>query len=92
MTELALDVDTATPPVRRVRRARAELASAIAANRALGERIDHERRVRVAENRLRGEHDLARTVEDVLQRPCRCCWCRAIRAWAYASASRPTRA
>ena len=56
-------------PVRRLRRARARCsARAIAADRALGERIDPELPYVWAEIDFAATHDLARTVEDVLAR------------------------
>jgi glycerol-3-phosphate dehydrogenase len=63
-----LDVDTATH-LCGVYGARAiELGKAIAANRALGERLDHELPYVWAEIEFAARRDLARTVEDVLAR------------------------
>jgi len=66
--EYKLDVDTATH-LCGVYGARAiELGQAIAANRALGERLDHELPYVWAEIEFAARRDLARTVEDVLAR------------------------
>jgi glycerol-3-phosphate dehydrogenase len=68
MTQFALDVDTATH-LCGVYGARAHLlASRIAADRALGERLDPELPYVWAEVEFAVGHDLARTVEDVLAR------------------------
>jgi glycerol-3-phosphate dehydrogenase len=68
MTEHGLDVDTATH-LCGVYGARApELGAAIAANRALGERLDPELPYVWAEVDFAATHDLARTVDDVLAR------------------------
>ncbi len=68
MSEYGLDVDTATH-LCGVYGARAtELGAAIAAERSLGERIDHELPYVWAEIDFAARHDLARTVEDVLAR------------------------
>ena len=68
MTDHALDLDTATH-LCGVYGARApELGAMIAANRALGERIDHELPYVWAEVDFAATHDLARTVDDVLSR------------------------
>jgi len=68
MSEYKLDVDTATH-LCGVYGARAtELAKAIAADRTLGERIDHEVPYVWAEVDFAVTHDLARTIEDVLAR------------------------
>ena len=68
MTEHGLDVDTATH-LCGVYGARAPvLGAAIAANRALGQRIDPELPYVWAEIEFAARHDLARTVEDVLAR------------------------
>ena len=68
MSDHALDLDTATH-LCGVYGARApELGSMIAADRALGERIDHELPYVWAEIDFAATHDLARTVDDVLAR------------------------
>ena len=68
MTEFQLDVDTATH-LCGVYGARAPLlATRIAADRALGERLDPELPYVWAEIEFAASHDLARTVEDVLAR------------------------
>jgi len=68
MAEFALDVDTATH-LCGVYGARAHLlAGRIAADRALGERLDPELPYVWAEVEFAVTHDLARTVEDVLAR------------------------
>jgi glycerol-3-phosphate dehydrogenase len=68
MHEVGLDVDTATH-LCGVYGARAlELGAAIAKDRSLGERIDHELPYVWAEIDFAARHDLARTLEDVLAR------------------------
>ena len=68
MTDSGLDVDTATH-LCGVYGARAPLLAArIAADRALGERLDPELHYVWAEIEFAAGHDLARTVEDVLAR------------------------
>jgi glycerol-3-phosphate dehydrogenase len=68
MTDYKLDVDTATH-LCGVYGARApELGAAIAADRALGQRLDPELPYVWAEIEFAARHDLARTVEDVLAR------------------------
>jgi glycerol-3-phosphate dehydrogenase len=68
MAEFGLDVDTATH-LCGVYGARAvELAQMIAADRSLGERMDHELPYVWAEVDFAAKRDLARTVEDVLAR------------------------
>lgn len=68
MSEHGLDVDTATH-LCGVYGARAiELGATIAADRGLGERLDPELPYVWAEIDFAATHDLARTVEDVLQR------------------------
>ena len=68
MAEFGLDVDTATH-LCGVYGARARiLGAAIAKDPSLGERIDHELPYVWAEIDFAAEHDLARTIEDVLAR------------------------
>ncbi len=68
MAEFGLDVDTATH-LCGVYGTRAKiLGAAIAADRSLGERIDRELPYVWAEIDFAADHDLARTVEDVLAR------------------------
>jgi glycerol-3-phosphate dehydrogenase len=68
MSEFGLDVDTATHLCGVYGSRSVQLGAAIAADRSLGERLDHELPYVWAEIDFAAKHDLARTVEDVLAR------------------------
>jgi glycerol-3-phosphate dehydrogenase len=68
MSEVGLDVDTATHLCGVYGTRAAQLGAAIAADRSLGERLDRELPYVWAEVEFAARHDLARTVEDVLAR------------------------
>ncbi|MDB4953972.1 MAG: dependent oxidoreductase [Myxococcales bacterium] len=68
MDEMQLDVDTATHLCGVYGSRAIEIGTAITADRALGERLDHELPYVWAEVDFAARHDLARTVEDVLAR------------------------
>jgi glycerol-3-phosphate dehydrogenase len=68
MDEFKLDVDTATHLCGVYGSRAVVLAQMIAADRQLGERLDHELPYVWAEIDFAAKHDLARTVEDVLAR------------------------
>jgi glycerol-3-phosphate dehydrogenase len=68
MDEHGLDVDTATHLCGVYGSRALEIGASISANRALGERMDHELSYVWAEVDFAVKHELARTVEDVLAR------------------------
>src|SRR4029079_2263652 len=68
MEEYKLDVDTATHLCGVYGSRAVVLGAMIAADRSLGERLDHELPYVWAEIDFAAKHDLARTVEDVLAR------------------------
>ena len=68
MDEFGLDVDTATHLCGVYGTRAPVIGAAIKANRALGERIEHDLPYVWAEIAFAATHDLARTVEDVLAR------------------------